>query len=210
MTYGVAPLLRRGITGRGETVAIFALAQTPASHGSVTDIRKDLAYFDKMFALPPARLKVVNVAKSKTPYLAGSEELGDTEMVHAFAPGAALDVILMPKDIATSLPGAIAAITKTIQEGVALHAGVVSISFSTGEHSLTRTEAAAMHKALEQARDLPPRLPRRGHRRQLGADARRRLHRLQRRTRLGPRHRPGQPRRPVPRPPARPHRPLTR
>jgi hypothetical protein len=163
-----------------------------------------------MFALPPARLKVVNVAKSKTPYLAGSEELGDTEMVHAFAPAATLDVILMPKDIATSLPGAIAAITKTIQEGVALHAGVVSISFSTGEHSLTRTEAAAMHKALEQARDLPPRLPRRGHRRQLDPVAHRGLRRLHRRTRLGPRYRPGQPRRPVPRPPARPHRPLTR
>jgi subtilase family serine protease len=153
LTYGVAPLLRRGINGRGETVVVGPEpAASPSPHGPA-GIRKDLAYFDKMFALPPARLKVVNVAKSKTPYLAGSEELGDTEMVHAFAPGAALDVILMPKDIATSLPSAIAAITKTIQEGVALHAAVVSISFSTGERSLTRTEAAAMHKALEQARD---------------------------------------------------------
>ncbi len=153
MTYGVAPLLRRGINGRGETVVVGPEpAASPSPHGPA-DIRKDLAYFDKMFAQPPARLKVVNVAKSKTPYLAGSEELGDTEMVHAFAPAATLDVILMPKDIATSLPSAIAAITKTIQEGVALHAAVVSISFSTGEHSLTRTEAAAMHNALEQARD---------------------------------------------------------
>jgi hypothetical protein len=45
-------------------------------------------------------------------------------------------------------------------------------------------------------------LPRRHHRRQLRALAHRGLHRLHRRTRLGPGHRLGQPRRPVPRPPA--------
>jgi subtilase family serine protease len=79
--YGVAPLLRRGITGRGETVAIFALAQTPASQGSVTDIRKDLAAFDTKFGLPRARLHAVTaIATSKTPYLSNVEELGDTEM----------------------------------------------------------------------------------------------------------------------------------
>src|ERR1700734_109714 len=75
--YGVAPLLRHGITGRGENVAIFALAQTPAfpgrgetgpifalaqtpaSPGSVTDIRKALAAFDTKFGLPRARLHAV-------------------------------------------------------------------------------------------------------------------------------------------------------
>jgi len=153
VAYGVAPLLRRGINGRGETVVVGPEpAASPSPHGP-TDIRKDLAVFDHRFGLPAARLKVVNtIAKSKTPYLAGSEELGDTEMVHTFAPGATLEVILMPKDIATSPASAAAAITKVIQEGVALHAAVVSISFSVGELSLTRAEAAAMHAALEQAR----------------------------------------------------------
>ena len=33
--YGVAPLLRRGIDGRGETVAMPELAQTPASPGAL-------------------------------------------------------------------------------------------------------------------------------------------------------------------------------
>jgi subtilase family serine protease len=150
--YGVAPLLRRGIDGRGETVAMPELAQIPASPGA-TDIRKDLAAFDTKFGLPPARLHVVTaIAGSPTPYLAGGEELGDAEMVHAFAPGATLDIILVPAGI-TSPADFAAAITKVIQEGVSLHAAVLSISASGGEHAFTRAEVAAMHAALEQARD---------------------------------------------------------
>jgi subtilase family serine protease len=90
---GVTPLLRHGITGRGETAAIFALAQTPASHGGPTDIRKDLAAFDTKFGLPRARLHAVTaIAGFPTPYLSNVEELGDTEMLHTFAPGATLDM----------------------------------------------------------------------------------------------------------------------
>ena len=48
MAYGVAPLLRRGIDGSGETVVMPELASSPPS----TDIRKDLAIFDSKFGLP--------------------------------------------------------------------------------------------------------------------------------------------------------------
>jgi subtilase family serine protease len=151
--YGVAPLLRRGITGRGETVAIFALAQTPSDPGT-TDIRKDLAAFDTKFGLPAARVHVVTaIAKSRTPYLADTEELGDAEMVHAFAPGATLDIILVPADFLSSPANVAAAITKTIREAAALHVAVLSFSFSGGERCFTRGEVAALHAALEQARD---------------------------------------------------------
>jgi hypothetical protein len=136
--YGVTPLLRRGIDGSGETVAMPELAQTPASPGSPTDIRKDLAAFDATFGLPPAALRVVTaVAGSPTPYLANDEELGDAEMVHAFAPGASLDIILLPADAVSSPADFAAAITKAIRESAALHAAVLSISASGGEHSLT-------------------------------------------------------------------------
>jgi subtilase family serine protease len=68
--YGVTPLLRRGITGRGETVAMLALAQTPSDPGA-SDIREDLAAFDTRFGLLRARLHVVTaIAGSATPYLA--------------------------------------------------------------------------------------------------------------------------------------------
>jgi subtilase family serine protease len=152
--YGVAPLLRRGITGRGETVAIFALAQTPASHGPVTDIRQDLAAFDTRFGLPRARLHAVTaIAGSPTPYLSNVEELGDAEMVHAFAPGATLDIILAPATALSSPANLAAAITKTVRESAAMHVAVLSFSFSGGDHCFTHGEVAAMHAALEQARD---------------------------------------------------------
>jgi subtilase family serine protease len=152
VAYGVAPLLRRGIDGRGETVVV-GPEPAAASLRSATDIRKDLAYFDKKFRLPQARLRIVNTVKSATPYLAGPEEVTDTEMVHAFAPEASLDVILTAMDTGTSPATFASAITKTIQEGVALHAAVISNSASVGEHFLTHAEVAAMHAALEHARD---------------------------------------------------------
>jgi subtilase family serine protease len=95
---------------------------------------------------------VTAIAKSPTPYLTDGEELGDAEMVHAFAPGATLDIILVPADAISSPANFAAAITKAIQESAALHAAVISISASGGEHFFTRAEVAAMHAALEQAR----------------------------------------------------------
>ena len=155
MAYGVAPLLRRGIDGRGETVVMPELAETPSHSGlSYTHISQDLAAFDSKFGLPPATLNVVNtIARSKTPYLAGSEEVEDAEMVHAIAPGAVLDVVLMPHDAAASIADIAAATTKVIQAGVAMHAAVISISGSGGEHSLTPAEVAQLNAALEQARE---------------------------------------------------------
>jgi subtilase family serine protease len=149
VAYGVAPLLRQGVNGRGETVAMPELAQTPPS----TDIRQDLAKFDARFGLPPAKLRVVNtIARSKTPYLAGDEEVEDTEMVHAIAPDATLDVVLVPQDAGSSSANFTAAATKVINEGVALHAAVISASASVGERFLTSAEVAAMNAALVRAR----------------------------------------------------------
>ena len=150
MAYGVAPLLSRGINGSGETVVMPELAETPPS----TDIRQDLATFDSRFGLPSAKLRVINtIARSATRYLAGDEEVEDTEMVHAIAPGATLDVVLVPADSTSSSANFAAAAIKVIQAGVAMHAAVVSISASEGEHFFTRGEVARMHAALERARD---------------------------------------------------------
>jgi|SRR5579863_2055281 len=146
VAYDVAPLLSHGIDGRGETVVI----PDPVGVGPAMDIRKDLAAFDREFGLPAAKLHIVNdLAKSATPYLDSPEEVTDTEMVHAIAPGATIDVVLVPQ---TTRAGVVAALTKVIEEGVALHAAVVSISASRGEHVLTSAAVAGLNAALEQAR----------------------------------------------------------
>ena len=92
--YGISPLLERGIDGRGQTVVMPELAQQPGPDAS--DIRQDMVRFDSLFALPPARLQVVNsLADSASPWLAGGEEVEDAEMVHAIAPGAAISIVLV-------------------------------------------------------------------------------------------------------------------
>jgi subtilase family serine protease len=152
VAYGVAPLLSHGTDGRGETVVMPETAEAPSSSGDTyTDIRQDLAAFDSRFGLPAATLQVVNTVGAKTPYLAATEEVEDTEMVHAIAPGATLDVVLVPA--ISSGANFTAAITKTVHEGIALHAAVISISDSGGERLLTRAEVNTMNTALEQARD---------------------------------------------------------
>jgi subtilase family serine protease len=151
VAYGVAPLLRHGVDGRGETVVFPELASSPSD--SVTDIRQAFAAFDSAFSLPPASLQVVNtLASSPTPYLASDEEVEDTEIVHAMAPGATLEVVLVPQQATSSTASFAAALAKVIQAGAAGHAAAVSISASEGEHFLTRAEIAELNTAIEQAR----------------------------------------------------------
>jgi subtilase family serine protease len=150
VAYGVAPLLRRGITGKGETVVMPELANKPGP--TFTDIRKDLAAFDKEFGLPAAKLKVTTtLAGASAPYVAGTEEVEDTEIVHAMAPGAALDVVLVPANATASAANFTAALTGLIHAAITQHAAVVSISGSHGEHLFTPAEVTRIHAALQQA-----------------------------------------------------------
>jgi hypothetical protein len=55
------------------------------------------------FGLPAAKLKVTTtLAGASAPYVAGTEEVEDTEIVHAIAPGATLDVVLVPANATAS------------------------------------------------------------------------------------------------------------
>jgi len=150
VAYGVAPLLRSGITGKGETVVMPELANRPGPN--FTDIRKDLAAFDKKFGLPAAELKVTTtLAGASAPYIAGTEEVEDTEIAHAIAPGAALDVVLVPANATTSAANFAAAVTGVIHAAITQRAAVVSISGSMGERFFTPAEVARIRAALQQA-----------------------------------------------------------
>jgi subtilase family serine protease len=152
VAYGVAPLLRRGIDGRGETVVMPELANAPGPN--FTDIRQDLSAFDRKFGLAAAKLKVTTtLAGASAPYVAGTEEVEDTEIVHAIAPGVTLDVVLVPADATASPADFTAAIAGLVRAAVAQRAAVISISGSYGERFFAHAEMASIHAALRQAAD---------------------------------------------------------
>jgi subtilase family serine protease len=150
--YGLQPLLNRGITGRGQTIVL--LEFPPATAGSsptVTDIRQDVARFDSAFALPAAQLQVVNtLAHAASPWLATEEEVADTEIAHAVAPGAAIREILIPSAYTASPGKAIEAVTAALRLGIA-QGGVIELSAGEGEQCFTPAEAAGMNSALQAA-----------------------------------------------------------
>jgi subtilase family serine protease len=151
--YGVLPLLEHGTDGRGETVVLPELAE-PQFPLPASDIRRDLAQFDKVFHLPAARVRVVStLAPSASPWLANGEEVLDTEMVHAIAPGAAVVEVLVKGTSLDNAAAGVAASVAALRLGASL-GGVISISAAGqtgGEHCDTHAEVAALHAALRNA-----------------------------------------------------------
>jgi subtilase family serine protease len=160
VAYGIQPLLERGITGRGQTVVLPEFppsaagspsaasgAQVPAS----SDIRQDLARFDSMFGLPAARLQVVNtLAHAASPWLADPEEVEDTEVVHALAPGATIREVLIPSSYTASTGTVSAAVAAAVRLGLA-QGGVISLSADAGEQCFTPAEIAQWNSVLQAA-----------------------------------------------------------
>jgi subtilase family serine protease len=159
VAYGIQPLLDRGIDGRGVTVVLPEEAETgPAQVPAVTDIRQDVADFDSRFGLPPARIQVMRTTlagSSASPWLAGVEEVEDTELVRAVAPNATIRELLVdPADVST--PAKLAATFAAYVRIAARNGQVISQSgigqdFNLGEDSFTSAEAATMNSALQYA-----------------------------------------------------------
>ena len=160
VAYGIQPLLDRGITGRGQTVVLPEFPPSAAGSPSkfpgsqvpvVTDIRQDLARFDALFGLPAVRLQVVNtLAHAASPWLASPEEVGDTEIVHALAPGAAVREVLISSPYTASLGRVAAAVTAALRLGLS-QGGVISLSAGTGEQYFTAAEVAQVNEVLQAA-----------------------------------------------------------
>ena len=158
--YGVQPLLGRGITGRGQTIVLLefpppaARAPSPVAAGqvpAVTDIRQDLARFDATSDLPAAQLQVVNtLARAASPWLAAGEEVEDTEIVHAIAPGAAIREVLIPAQDTAAPATAAAAVAAAVRLGLTQGA-VISLSAGEGEQCFAPAAAAQVNSALQAA-----------------------------------------------------------
>ncbi len=152
IAYGIQPLLDHGITGRGQTVVLLefppaATLRAPA----VSDIRQDLALFDRTFGLPAAQLQVVNtLARVASPWLADGEEVGDTEIVHALAPDAAIREMLIPSPYTASIGKVSPAIVAALRLGLA-QGGVIELSAGAGEQCFTQAEVNQWNSALQAA-----------------------------------------------------------
>ena len=152
VAYGVAPLLRRGIDGRGETVVLPELAETQLNPPQVTDIRQDFAAYDHLFHLPTPHLKVVSTFPGAThPWLAFGEEVLDAEVVHAIAPRAALTIVLVKGTSLDSANQAVTASVAALRLG-ATQGGIISLSPAGqigGEHCVDHAQVTQLNAALQ-------------------------------------------------------------
>jgi subtilase family serine protease len=150
--YGVQPLLRRGIDGRGETVVLPELAETQLNPPQVTDLRQDFAAYDRLFQLPTPRLKVVSTFPGPVhPWLAFGEEVLDAEVVHAIAPRAALTIVLVQGNSLNSPGQEVAASVAALRLG-ASQGGVISLSPAGqigGEHCVDHAQLTQLNAALQ-------------------------------------------------------------
>jgi subtilase family serine protease len=142
VAYNIAPLLDQGIDGRGRTVVIYELAQ-PAIAVRHSNIYQDLAAYDRLFHLPQVSLTVdARFARTTAPELADFEEVMDAEIVHAVAPGAHIQVLLVDqKNILEALEFA-----ATNQLG-----DVISMSMGFGEQCASSAGVSALHRVIELA-----------------------------------------------------------
>jgi subtilase family serine protease len=150
--YGVQPLLRRGIDGRGETIVLPELAETQLNPPQVTDLRQDFADYDHLFHLPTPHLKVVSTFPGPVhPWLAFGEEVLDAEVVHAIAPRAALTIVLVKGNSLDSPDQEVAASVAALRLG-ASQGGVISLSPAGqigGEHCVDHAQVTQLNAALQ-------------------------------------------------------------
>ncbi len=151
VAYGVQPLVQSGVDGRGETVVLPELAESQLSP-QVTDLRQDLAAFDRLFHLPAPRLKVVSTFPHPAhPWFAFGEEVLDVEVVHSIAPGASLTILLVKGNSLDSAGQAVTASIAALRLG-ASEGGVISLSPAAqvgGEHCVNHSQLTRLNAALQ-------------------------------------------------------------
>jgi subtilase family serine protease len=152
VTYDIQPLLDHGIDGRGETVTVLAPLPDPSTPApAATDIREDLATFDRVNHLPTARIHVVTtLAGANSPWRATIEEAEDTEIAHAVAPASRLRVVLIPSTVLDSPANATADMLAGLRLAVS-DTDVTSFSWGLGEHLFTAAQVTEMHSILTEA-----------------------------------------------------------
>jgi subtilase family serine protease len=131
--YDLGPLLRAGIDGKGQTIAVVDPFGSPT-------IAHDAAIFDRRFGLPPLSLRVIQPAGAVPHYRptgartgAAGETTLDVEWAHTMAPGAKILLVETPTaevEGRSGFPQIIKAEKYVIRHHLA---GVISQSFGATE-----------------------------------------------------------------------------
>jgi subtilase family serine protease len=139
--YNIAPLLDQDIDGRGRTVVLLEIPHSAAA-ANLSNIYQDLAAYDRVFRLPSVSLTVNSrFAPGAAAEYADPEEVMDTEIVHAIAPGAHIQILLAGNGVFHAL-----AFSPVNQLG-----DVISISMGFGEQCITPAGATMAHHIIERA-----------------------------------------------------------
>jgi subtilase family serine protease len=151
VAYGLWPLLVSGYDGTGETVVMPEVAEQQLDPPLVSNIWQDLAGFDQRFGLPAVQLEVTSrFAPGASRSVSFYEETLDVEMVHAIAPGAAIDVVLFPQTTFADTGSLISALTETVRLSIS-RGDAVSVSMGVGENCVAGAALARLHAALQAA-----------------------------------------------------------
>ncbi len=147
VAYGIQPLLERGIDGRRETVT--AVVPVPVPSQGPTDIRQDLAAFDRMFHLPAAQRRCRDEPRSFSLAMAGNgggdrRPRGSRTRFVAWRdpPGGAVPASWDDsprRRLRTCSPRCRCVIS---------HTDVASISWGLGSHYFTPAQVSEMHSIL--------------------------------------------------------------
>jgi subtilase family serine protease len=141
--FNLQPLYDRGLTGRGETIAIVDPFGSPT-------ISSDLATFDQAYGLPaPPSFSIIQPAGAVPPYNPSTpdaigwarETTIDVECAHMIAPGASILLVETPVDETTGTAG-FPQIEQAEKYVIEHHlANVISQSFGAGEPSFPSAQS---------------------------------------------------------------------
>jgi subtilase family serine protease len=150
--YGLEPLYRQGLDGRGSTIAIIV------EFGSPT-IRRDLARFDADYGIPaPPTFDIIRPAGPIPPFDPSDDTMAgyaretslDVEWAHAMAPGAGILLVETPE--VTTTGGAFDNIASAERNIVDTHrADVISQSFGFSERLGDRRGFVPLHRVYRDA-----------------------------------------------------------
>jgi subtilase family serine protease len=141
--YNVDPLLKRGLDGRGRTIAVVDAFGAP-------NIVADLHHFDASFGLPdPPSLSIIHPAGAPPPFTLANpvmavwalESTLDVEWAHAMAPGARILLVVTPvaeTEGATGFPEIVRAEQYVVEHRLA---DVISQSFGSAEQNFPSAQA---------------------------------------------------------------------